>query len=291
MDAIKIRNLEKKYGKFKLNIEELNIEEGYITGFIGPNGSGKTTTIKMIMNMISKDKGSIVIFGKDNVEDEIRIREQVGFISDKSGFFEDCKLSTIKKNISRFYKNWDEELYKNYIDKFELDEKKAYIKLSKGQQKKFEIAIAFSHHPKFIVLDEPTANLDPIFRNEFLDILQERIEKDGATVFFSSHITSDLDKVGDYIVFIYEGEIILTGEKDVLLEKHCLIKGNKDFISNETKDIFIDVKHNSFGFEGLTDNREKAYELFGDEVVYDRVNLEDMLVHYVDRAKKSGKKN
>ena len=280
MSAIKIKNLSKDFKDFSLNIKELDIKEGYVTGFIGPNGSGKTTTIKLIMNMLKKDNGTIKILGKEYKECDLSIKEQIGYVGDYSGYLHDAKISIIKKNISRFYKNWDEELYKKYINKFKLDEKKTYKELSKGQKKQFELAIVLSHHPKVIIMDEPTANLDPLVRNEFLEILQERIEVDNASVFYSTHITSDLDKVGDYLVFIYKGKIVLEGDKYSILEEHSIVRGKKELLNNETKEIFISVSENSFGFEGLVRNKKEAYEIFGEEVVYDKPNLEDILTFY-----------
>jgi ABC-2 type transport system ATP-binding protein len=282
MDAIKINNLSRKLGKFELEIDDLNIMSGFITGFIGPNGSGKTTTIKLIMNMIKKDSGSVKIFGKEFLEDDISIKSQIGYISDKPGFLEEAVLSDLKRNISRFYKNWDEGLYNSYIDEFDIDESNKYQSLSKGQQKKFELALVLSHHPKLIILDEPTANLDPLFRNRFLEILQERIDVDDSTVFLSTHITSDLDKVGDYVVFIYDGKIILSGVKDDIREKHCKIKGKKELLVSETRDLFIYIDENEFGFEGIVDDKNRSYDVFGNEVVYDTVNLEDILRFYVE---------
>ena len=280
MNAIEIRNLKKNLDTFNLCIDNLDIKKGYITGFIGPNGSGKTTTIKLIMNMIFKDSGSIKIFGKEYKKNDINTKELIGYIGDVPGYLNESKLKDIKKSVSFFYKNWDESLYRGYIQKFKLDENKIYKKLSKGQQKKFELTMALSHHPKLIIMDEPTANLDPLVRNEFLDILQEHIETEEATVFYSTHITSDLDKVSDYLVFIYDGKIILSGDKDSILERHSMIRGGKNLLNNETKRALVAFNENSFGFEGLTSNVKHAYEIFGEEVVYDKVNLEDILMYY-----------
>ena len=205
MNAIEIKNLRKNLGNFSLKIDDLKVPEGFVTGFIGPNGSGKTTTIKLIMNMINKDQGTIKMWGKDYKINDLTIKEKIGYVGEFSGYLHEAKVKKIKKSISSFYKNWDEKLYEKYMTKLNLNEDKVYKDLSKGQQKKFEIVMAISHHPKLIIMDEPTANLDPLVRNEVLEILQERIEEDNATVFFSTHITSDLDKIGDYIVFIYKG--------------------------------------------------------------------------------------
>ncbi|MCR1848300.1 ABC transporter ATP-binding protein [Paeniclostridium sordellii] len=280
MNAIEIRDLSKRLNEFELNIDKLDIKKGYITGFVGPNGSGKTTTIKLIMNMLFKDSGSIKIFEKENDIESLDIKAIIGYVVETPGYMQDSKLKAIKKGISCFYKNWNENIYKRYIKQFKLDENKKYKELSKGQQKKFELVMELSHNPKLIIMDEPTANLDPLVRNEFLDILQEHIEKEDATVFYSTHITSDLDKVADYLVFIFEGKVILYGDKESILENHKIIRGNKELLDIETKKEIISYNENSFGFEGLAKNIKSAYEVFGEEVIYDNANLEDILMYY-----------
>ena len=280
MNAIEINNLRKDFDNFSLKIEDLKIPQGFVTGFIGPNGSGKTTTIKLILNMLRRDSGSVKLFNQEYEGNDLSLKEQIGYVGEFNGYLQESKLSRIKKSLCLFYKNWDEKLYKRYMKEFELNENKIYKELSKGQQKKFEIVMTLSHRPKIIIMDEPTANLDPLVRNEVLEMLQERIEKDNATVFFSTHITSDLDKIGDYLVFIYKGKIFLADDKDSILQDHIIVKGNNELLEKETKDIFISVNKNSFGFEGLVKNREKAYELFGEEAVYDKPNLEDILTYY-----------
>lgn len=280
MNSIEVRNLSKTLDGFTLSIDKLDIKKGFITGFIGPNGSGKTTTIKLIMNMLNRDNGTIKVFDKEYKIDDLSIKETIGYVGDISGYMKEAKLKDIKKNIALFYKNWDESLYKYYLNKFNIDENKIYKELSKGQQKKFELIMALCHHPKLIIMDEPTANLDPIVRNEFIEVLQEHIDKDGVTVFYSTHITSDLDKVGDYLVFIYNGKIILSGDKESILESHRIIRGSKELLDDDTKKAFISYKESSFGFEGLTSNHKVAYEIFGEEVVYDKANLEDILMYY-----------
>ena len=279
MGAIHIKKLKKSYDNFILDIEELEIKEGYITGFIGPNGAGKTTTIKCILDMVKTDKGEVRVLGY-NIKQNPYIKEGIAYIGGVSGFLEEGKLKNIKKGIQNFYSNWDEQVYKTYISKFKLNENKCYQDLSKGQQKQFELSIAFAHHPKLLIMDEPTANLDPIIRNEFIEMIQEIMEKENVSVFYSTHITSDLDKCADYIVLIDEGKILLKGEKDEILEEHVLVKGKKELFDKEIKEEFIGIKNNSFGFEGMIYGRKKAFELFGKEVVYERCSLEDILLYY-----------
>lgn len=282
MEAIEIRDLKKEYKNFKLDIKELSVKKGYITGFIGPNGSGKTTTIKAIMNMIKVNAGEILVLNED-ISKNTDIKETISFVGDTSGFLEEAKLKSIKRAVSRFYKNWDENLYKRIINKFNIKEDLIYGKLSSGKKKQFELAIALAKKSKILIMDEPTANLDPIVRNEFLEILQEQMENEDTTIFYSTHITSDLEKCADYIAFIYNGEFILYGEKDLILENHSIIKGKKEFLDIDTKKEFISIKISEYNFEGLTANKLKAFEIFGNEVIYEKPTLEDIMLYYTGR--------
>ena len=282
MEAIEIKGLEKSYNKFKLDIQELIVKKGFITGFIGPNGSGKTTTIKAIMDMVKADKGEILVLGED-IKTNTDMKETLAFVGDTCGFLEESKLKNIKKTVSRFYKKWDEYLYKKLIEKFGLDESIVYGKLSKGKKKQFELTMALATTPKVLIMDEPTANLDPVVRNEFLEVLQEQMEEDENTVFYSTHITSDLEKCADYIIFIYKGQVILQGEKDYILETHSIVKGKKELLDEDTKNVLISVKSTGYNFAGLTNNKKKAFEIFGNEVIYERANLEDIMIYYTGR--------
>lgn len=282
MEAIEIRGLEKEYKNFKLDLKELVVKKGYITGFIGPNGSGKTTTIKSIMDMVKVDAGEILVLGED-IRKNIKIKETVSFVGDTCGFLEESKVKSIKSSVSKFYGNWDENLYKKIISKFNIKENSIYGKLSKGKKKQFELAMALATKPKVLIMDEPTANLDPIVRNEFLEVLQEQMESEDNTVFYSTHITSDLEKCADYIIFIYKGKIILDGEKDSILENHSIIKGKKDLLDIDTKKYFVSIKTSGYNFEGLTDNKTKALEVFGNEVIYEKPTLEDIMLYYTGR--------
>ena len=283
MNAIKIKNLQKDYKDFSLNIKELNVPTGYITGFIGPNGSGKTTTIKSILGMVKPTSGNIEVLDCD-ISKDIKIKQDIAYVGDVSGFLEESKISNLHKVISNFYSNWDEELYKKYINEFKVNEDKAYKDLSKGQKKQFELIMALSHHPKLLIMDEPTSSLDPLIRNDFLELMQRHMELDNMTVFYSTHITTDLDKAADYIVMIYNGNIILQDEKDSILENHIIVKIKKDLLYNNLRKEFISLKENSFSFEGLMSNKDKAYELFGDEAIYEKCTLEDILMYYTRRA-------
>lgn len=283
MNAIKITDLQKDYKDFSLNIKNLNVPTGYITGFIGPNGSGKTTTIKSILGMVKPNSGIIEVLDSD-ISKNIKIKEDIAYVGDVSGFLEESKISNLHKVISNFYTNWDEVLYKKYINDFKINEDKLYKDLSKGQKKQFELIMALSHHPKLLIMDEPTSSLDPLIRNDFLELMQSHMEIDNMTVFYSTHITTDLDKAADYIVMIYNGNIILQDEKDSILENHVLVKIKKELFDESIRKEFISIKENSFSFEGLMNSKEKAYELFGNEAIYEKCNLEDILMYYTRRS-------
>lgn len=285
MEAIEIRNLKKIYKDFTLNIDKLDIKSGFVTGFIGPNGSGKTTTINSIMGMLKIDNGQIKVLGK-NILDESRIKGDIGYVGDIPGFLQESRLKYIKNSIAPFYSKWDEKMYRSYMDKFNLDENKVFKELSKGMQKQFQLTMAFSHHPKVLIMDEPTANLDPIVRNEILEIISDHMLSEEISTFYSSHITTDIEKCADYVVFIYNGKIFLQGEKDEILENHVLVKFKKDLYDKEIENEFISISKNEFGYEGLIDDKRKAHELFGEEAIYEKCSLDDILVHYVKKNKK-----
>lgn len=283
MNAIELKNIKKDLGDFTLDIDEFILEKGLITGFVGKNGAGKTTTINLIMNFIKKDRGNIKIFNKEFTGKELDIKEKIAYVGDKSGFLNESKLIDIKKSFSSFYKNWDEDLYKYLLNKFELNESKTYKECSKGQQKKFEIILALSHKPEILIMDEPTANLDPVVREDVMDIIQEMIEKYEITVFYSTHITSDLENVCDYIAFIEDGKIFLKGYKDDIIDSHKIVKAKLEFLIDEVKKYFVSINKNEFGFEGLTNNYDRVFELLGEEAVYSTPSIEDILKFYIRR--------
>lgn len=282
MNVIEIRNLRKNYKNFSLTIDNLDIPEGYITGFIGPNGSGKTTTIKSLLGMVKPESGEIKIFNTD-IAKNVKSKENIAYVGDEAGFLGESKISNIHKIISKFYSKWDESLYQKYLTKFNINENKLYKDLSKGQKKQFELIMALCHHPKLLIMDEPTSSLDPIIRNEFLELMQNHMEMDNMTVFYSTHITTDLDKSADYIVMLYNGKILLQGEKDDILANHIIVKSKKNLIDSSVKKEFISLKEYAFGFEGLMANKQKAYDFFGDEVIYEKCTLEDLLLYYTRR--------
>lgn len=286
-NILEVKNVSKEYKNFKLDNISFNLEHGYIMGFIGPNGAGKSTTIKLIMNLALRNSGEINIFGMDNIKYERQIKEKIGFVYDESHFYEDLKLKEMKNIISPFYKNWDDKKFSSYMKRFDLDPDKKISQLSKGMKMKYSLAIALSHNAELILMDEPTSGLDPVFRSEILDILYELIQDERKSVFFSTHITADLEKIADYITFINNGRIIFSMPKDKLFESYGIVKGNNNLLVNKTADLFLSVRKNSYGFEALTDNINRVRTLFKDRVVIEKPTLDDIMVHIVKGERES----
>lgn len=189
-------------GNFELDLPKFHIEQGYITGFVGANGAGKTTTIKLMMNMLFADDGEIKVFGKDVRHHEVDIKKHIGYIGDPLGYSEDQRLNDTAKVMKYFYQDWDNELYSKYMKQFDLNGKSKFKELSMGQKKQFALTIALAHRPKLLLRDEPTANLDPVVRNYILSILRSYMQDEEVSIFYSTHVTTDLDKACDYVAYL-----------------------------------------------------------------------------------------
>ena len=280
-DVIVLDQVSKSYKDFRLDRISFTVKRGFIHGFIGRNGAGKTSTIKLMMNLIKRDAGSIRIFGLDNREHEKEIKQRIGFVYADNHFYEDLTLENMKRVVASFYKNWNEQAYNRYLNIFDLPANKKIKHLSKGMKMKYSIALALSHNADLIVMDEPTSGLDPVVRREILELMTEIIQEEEKTIFFSTHITSDLEQVADYITFIHNGKIQFTLLKDEIFEKYSLVKGGTDLLDPETRKAFIGLRETPFGFEGLTDNPKQAYELFRDQAIYEKPSLEDIMVYTI----------
>ena len=283
--VLEIKDLSKNFKDFSLKGINLSLNSGYIMGFIGPNGAGKSTTIKLIMNLLKKDGGEIRIFGMDNIKNEQEVKNRIGFVLDENYFYEELTVEEMKWVLAAAYSTWNEKAFRKYIKDFQLPPKKKIKELSKGMKMKFSLAIALSHNADLLIMDEPTSGLDPLVRSELLDILSEVIQDEDKAVFFSTHITSDLDKIADYITMINHGEIILSMPKDDILNNYGLVKGGKELLNTDTRNSFVGIKENQFGFEGLVSDKNQARKVLGDKVVIEKPTLEDVMLYYVRRDK------
>lgn len=280
MDTVTISNLSKTYGAAKaVDNASFAIKTGCITGFIGQNGAGKTTTIKMILGLATPDHGEIRIFGQPLNENERNIKDRIGVVFDQGYLYEDLNAMEMQGVLAPTYSMWDKGVFASYISRFSLPRDKRVKELSKGMKMKLALALALSHNADFLIMDEPTSGLDPIVRKELLEIMREYMEQDNKAVFFSSHITTDLDKVADYIVLIDHGKILLAQEKDVLLESHMLAQGQKSELTDDLRAKFIMLEERGFSFEGLTDRPGEVRSLLS-RAEYARPSVEDIMVAY-----------
>lgn len=275
--AVSIRNFSKQYtnkhSHFALENINLDIREGYITGIVGKNGAGKTTLLKSVFGLNPFQEGTVTILGEDN---PLKMpKEKIGFVLSESYLYASMKVKDMTAMVAQFYPTWQTDKYKEYIQRFGIDEKMRISNLSTGTKSKYKIALALSHQADLIVMDEPASGLDPIVRDELLDIFREIMQDEKKTIMFSTHITSDLDKIADYIVMMDNGQILLDMAKDELLDGHRIIKGGK----NELKQIqpyLISYTENAYGFEGLTSRPEKFSGM-----VLEKPNVEEIMKFYV----------
>jgi len=279
--VLEIRGLCKKFDKFILGDLDLTLTRGFVMGFIGPNGSGKTTTIKLIMNLLRKDSGIIKVFGLDNVEQEKAIKNRIGFVYDENHYYSVLTINEMKKIIAPLYDNWDEKTFQRYLREFDLNPRQKIDSLSKGMKTKFSLAIALSHQAELIIMDEPTSGLDPVFRSELLDILYYMMQDEKKSILFSTHITSDLERIADYIAFINNGKIIFAEEKDRILEEFSIVKGPMAILEPSLEKEFIGIRKSNVGFEGLTNKQEKIRRIFENKVKIEKPSLDDIMIYHV----------
>lgn len=279
--VLEIRNLCKEYEGFAIKDVSFAIQPGYIMGLIGPNGAGKTTIIKLILNLVQKASGEIRIFGQDHIASEMEVKSRIGFVHDAPLFYDFLRLDQIARIIARFYRQWDEAAFQRLAGEFELPLRKRFKELSRGTCTKFAIALALSHHAELIIMDEPTSGLDPVFRRELLDKLAELLQDEKKSILFSTHITSDLERIADYITFLNQGEIVFSSSKEEIGENWRLVRGGLELLTPANRALFRGIKLHDFGFEAVTTEADRVRQAFGDNVVIERASLEEVMYHIV----------
>ena len=283
-NILEIKNLSKKYKEFELKDINFSLPKGVIMGFVGENGAGKTTTIKSILNLIKKDSGEIKIFGSKLEDNEKEVKENIGVLLDDSFLSEYLSPVDLNKIMKNIYKNWDEKLYFKYLKEFKLPEKSRIKDFSSGMKTKVKIIVALSHHPKLLILDEPTSGLDPVARNEVLDIFQEFMEDEENSILVSSHITSDLERVADYITFINEGKIVFVKDKNELLNNFGIAKLTEKEFETIDKSDFVKFKKNKYEYDVLVENKANFNKKYNIEVM-DKANIDDIMYIYIKGEK------
>lgn len=278
-NIVEFKNINKYFKGFSLEHINLQVKKGQITGFVGANGAGKSTTMKLIMNLLQPDSGEIKVFGKDYARHEKEIKERIGFVYDSNVFYESLNLKDLRKIIGPAYKNWSDNQFYDYIKKFELPLTKAIKTFSKGMLMKTSLAMALSHEAEFIIMDEPTAGLDPVFRRELLEILKELMADGRRTILFSTHITSDLEQIADNITFIHKGKILFNESISDIQERYALVKGNTNLLNHDIEKSFINIERSSTEFQAITNNAEEIRRLLGGQVVMEEATLEDIMFY------------
>lgn len=258
-NAIEIKKLNLDYDNpfveresFALKDVNLEIKEGTIVGLIGKNGAGKTTLINLILNIIKAKSGTIEVLGKDNkAEDFYKVKENIGVVLDRLGIYDSFSIEDVDKLMGYAYKNWSSQYFKSLLEKLDLYTDKKIKEFSTGMKKKLALAVALGHQPDLLILDEPTANLDPFARDEIIDFIYDYTRDESKTVLISSHIISDLEKICDYIIYLDNGQVRFYEEKDALMDKYAIIKVSKEEYQNLDKSIIIFEEDNKYGYELL----------------------------------------
>ncbi|MBR1429733.1 ABC transporter ATP-binding protein [Ruminococcus sp.] len=284
-NAIEIKGLTKRYDGFTLDNVSFDVPKGSIMGFIGQNGAGKTTTINALLNIVKKDEGEIKLLGLDSVKDEFEVKSQIAAVFDELPFDDRLNANDINKILREVFEQWSSETFFGYLDRFALPRKKKFGKFSKGMKMKLQIASALSHNAKLLIMDEATTGLDPVVRNEILDIFLEYLQNEEHTILMSSHITSDLDKVADSVTFIDKGKLLISGYKDDILDSHGVLKCTKnDYKEIDPEDI-ISARLSDFGAEVMVADRAECSRKYSGAVI-DPTTLEEIMIYYVNRSKK-----
>ena len=284
-NAIEIKDLTVKYDGFTLDKVSFQVPKGSIMGFIGQNGAGKTTTIKALLNIVKRDAGTIRILGLDNIKDEIAIKEQIAVVFDELPFHDQLTAKNMNIILRDVYKEWDETVFRSYLERLTLPYKKRIGEFSKGMKMKLQIATALSHNAKLLVMDEATTGLDPVVRNECLDMFMEYLQDENHSILMSSHITTDLEKVADSVTFIDKGKLLLSGYKDDVLESHGVIKCTKaDYKEIDVEDM-VSTRLTDFGAEVMVRDKALCRNKYSG-LVLDDTTLEEIMLFYVNAGKK-----
>jgi ABC-2 type transport system ATP-binding protein len=282
--ALEILNLRKHYKGFTLEDVSFVVPAGTIMGLVGANGAGKTTIIKLILNLIRRDGGEVKVFGREILEWEKEAKARIGFVHETPAFVEDAHLKDIAAAVAPFYPKWDSSLFRSLIAEFGLPLDKKFKKLSHGMKMKFSLALALVHGADLLVLDEPTSGLDPVFRRELLERLSAILQDEGKAVLFSTHITSDLEKTADYITLIHNGALVFSLANHEVRDSWAVVKGGPELLTPAHRPLFRAVRETPYGIEALTSEASAVRKTVPPGVVVDRASVEDIMLFFEEGA-------
>lgn len=283
MQALELCGVSKKLGRFVLTDVSLTLPQGYILGYVGQNGAGKTTTIRLMMHLLKPDSGTVTVNGRRFSDDPAAFKESIGYVADECYFPSSFTLKDTAETLRDFYPSFDRERFYSYAREWELDEKKKVKDFSKGMKTKLMFASVLSRRTELLVLDEPTGGLDPVVRSEILSLLQGYIEDGKHSVFFSTHIMSDLEKIADYLAFIRDGRLVFSDTKDAVLESYLLIRGGAGDLTDELRRRMTGFKQTGMGFEGLLPVKYRSSA--AGKVLMERPSIDDIIVYSIRGTK------
>lgn len=284
-NILEIRDLGRSYVNFRLEHISLSIPGGTIMGLVGENGAGKSTTIRAALGLIRKDAGEVLYCGEPLTTDSASMKEQIGVVFDSICFYPELTVEKAGKICRKTYRNWDEAYFRELLEQFSLDPKQKIKALSRGMSMKLSLVLAFAHRPKLLILDEPTSGLDPVVRDDLLDLFLDFVRDEEHAILISSHITSDLEKIADYVTFLHAGKLLLTKPKDELLWKYGVLRcGEEQFQKLDGSEVLAWQKKD-YSYDVLVPDREELLRRYPEAVV-DRATMDEILLLYVKGAQK-----
>ena len=279
--AISIRGISKRYKGFALENVNFSVPAGYIMGLIGPNGAGKTTIIKLIMDLVYADSGSVEVMDLDVATHGAKVRSEIGYVPDEPHFFDDVNLADHAKAFAPFYSRWNQRLFCELSEEFELPLKKRFKHLSQGMRIKFAIALALAREPSLLIMDEPTTGLDPVFRSQLLVRLTDFVSDEGRTVLFSTHITSDLETSADFVTFIHNGRVVFSDTTEQIHSDYATVRGGTVPSDMDSK-LLVGLRKGDLGFEALTNQADLIRDT---SLVVEPATLEEIM-YYIKKEER-----
>lgn len=276
--ALELRGVCKRYPGFVLKDVSFTLPRGAIGGLIGPNGAGKTTIVKLVMNLVRRDAGEIRVFGFDNRASEVEVKSRIGFVYDEPGFWDDRSLDAHRRALGAFYPRWSDATFRRLAEEFGLSLDRKYKTLSHGAKTKFALAMALSHEADLLIMDEPTAGLDPVFRRDLLKRFAATLQDEGKSVLFSTHITSDLERIADTITFVRAGEVVFSLTRDELLDGWAVVRADAKVVGEIEPRIVKGRRERPFGVEALVSDGDAARRTVGARGVVDKATLDEVMV-------------
>jgi len=281
---VDLRGVTKHYPGFTLSDVSFALPRGHVCGLIGPNGAGKTTLVKLILGLVRPDSGDLRVCGKDPLAAEVDVKDRIGFVHEVPTFYDHLSVAAIASIVRRFYTRWDQSRFDTLTREFGVPVRKRFGTLSRGTRTKAALALALSHHAELLVLDEPTSGLDPVFRRGLLDRLAGCVGDGETSVLFSTHITTDLERMADYVTFIRDGRLVFSSTREDALDRWALVKGDAAVFDDALRPLFAGIEIGAHAFTGLTERTQAVRAgLAGRDLVIERATLEDIM-YYTGRS-------